>query len=109
MAEWRFLAQLRILTTINEANAPLRVVDYDIFEFSNRAKPVVLVNHEERLSHIRLEIRYINQFYEKLPSFLNDSGGDLHLNFDDGKPALKVHSSLLALYSPWMGMFSWEV
>uniref|UniRef100_A0AC34GX87 BTB domain-containing protein n=1 Tax=Panagrolaimus sp. ES5 TaxID=591445 RepID=A0AC34GX87_9BILA len=101
--EWRFLAQVRILTTINEAHSSLRVVDYDIFEFSNRTKPLILINRDHRLSHIRLEIRYVNQFYEKLPNFVDESqSGDLLLNFDDGKPSLKVHSSLLALYSPLM-------
>lgn len=98
------MAQVRILTTINEAHSSLRVVDYDIFEFSNRTKPLILINRDHRLSHIRLEIRYVNQFYEKLPNFVDESqSGDLLLNFDDGKPSLKVHSSLLALYSPLMG------
>lgn len=95
---------MRILATINDD--PLRVVDFDIFEFSNRSKPIVIINRDSQISHIRIEIRYIHQFYEKLPNFLDDGNRhDLLLNFSDNKPPLKVHSCLLALYSPSMGMF----
>lgn len=96
------MAQVRILTTINDHS--LRVVDYDIFEFSNRTKPLILVNRDSRLSHIRIEIRFVHQFFEKLPDFTEENrSGDLLLQFNDGKPPLKVHSALMALYSPYMG------
>uniref|UniRef100_A0AC34QMX0 Major facilitator superfamily (MFS) profile domain-containing protein n=1 Tax=Panagrolaimus sp. JU765 TaxID=591449 RepID=A0AC34QMX0_9BILA len=94
--EWRFMAQMRILTTIDETRFPLKVVDQDVFEFSNRSSPLVLINKEERLSHIRIEIRFIHQLYEKLPEF---KSGDLKLNFPNGEP-LFVHAGLLALMSP---------
>lgn len=93
--EWRFMAQMRILTTIDETRFSLKVVDQDVFEFSNRSSPLVLINKEKQLSHIRIEIRYIHQLYEKLPEFKN---GDLKLNFPNAEP-LFVHSKLVALIS----------
>uniref|UniRef100_A0A7E4VNK6 U-box domain-containing protein n=1 Tax=Panagrellus redivivus TaxID=6233 RepID=A0A7E4VNK6_PANRE len=96
--EWRFMVQLRVLTS--QVNYPLRVVDYDVFEFNTRSRPLILVNKATNLNHIRIEMRYVQQFYEKLPNFDIDlHGADVLLDFNDGLLPMRAHSALLALYS----------
>lgn len=93
--QWSAIVQARIYTAQN--NQKFELVLADIFELSKRCSPLEFQLTPE-IGAIKMEFRYIQQFYHKMPNF---DEGDFSITFlPDDKRDLCVDRMALALYAP---------
>ncbi|CAK5082403.1 unnamed protein product [Meloidogyne enterolobii] len=97
-SSWKALIQARLY--VAEYGGSFRLVMGEVFELStNSSDPPLELRIDQKIFAIKLEMRYINEYYREMPLF-KDGDLEVFATKYDPEPFAWVHRALLALYTP---------